>query len=61
MTDKEMIEQKTKEFQEGISGVMSKLYQGQDMPGGMPGMPGDMPDMPENVPPESGPTIDEVD
>jgi len=62
MTDKEMIEQKTKEFQEGISGVMSKLYQGQDMPGGMPGMPGDMPGgMPENVPPESGPTIDEVD
>ena len=32
MTDKEMIEQKTKEFQDTISGVMSKLYQG--MPGG---------------------------
>ena len=59
MTDKEMIEQKTKEFQEGISGVMSKLYQGQGMPGGMPSeMPGGMP---ENVSPESGPTIDEVD
>ena len=54
-----MIEQKTKEFQEGISGVMSKLYQGQGMPGGMPSeMPGGMP---ENVSPESGPTIDEVD
>ena len=55
MADKEMIEQKTKEFQEGVSGVMSKLYQGQGMPGGMPG------GMPENVSPESGPTIDEVD
>ena len=32
---------------------MSKLYQGQGMPGGMPG------GMPENASPESGPTIDE--
>ena len=51
MTDKEMIEQKTKEFQGSISGIMGKLYQGQDMSGGMP----------ENPSPESGPTIDEVD
>ena len=31
MTDKVMIEQKTKEFQEGVSGIMGKLYQGTSM------------------------------
>ena len=57
-TDKEMIEQKTKEFQDCISPIMSKLYKdgagtegaGTEGAGGMPGMPG-MPDM-SNMDPE---------
>ena len=49
-------EQKTKEFQDCISPIMSKLYQGQGGEGGegsgMPGgMPGGMPDM-SNMDPE---------
>ena len=66
MTDKEMIEQKTKEFQNIISPIMSKLYQGNGG-GGMPDMsnidPEMMSKMRENAMPTSNSdvTIDEVD
>ena len=62
MTDKEMIEQKTKEFQDIISPIMSKLYQGNGG-GGMPDMSNMGSGMEENEMPSSnsGVTIDEVD
>ena len=61
MTDKEMIEQKTKEFQDCISGVMSKLYQqGSETPD-MSNMDPEMMSKMASQMGDSAPTIDEVD